>query len=233
VSARVGDARLHQAQARRRGPALATGLREFAPDAGGVIVTRAGERPGKRGQFFEVEVVEAGWESDGIVHPATEDGVGSLFAGGGSRFRHRDVNVFEDLAWGDAENAFAGFHEIVALAATVRAAERVRETKRGVELFGFDQKTRAVCLPLDRFHGADPSAAKLQNFEPDANWLARLVRLPSFCLRANVNLRGKWTWVNPIFLVQLRKFLDVDQHSFSRMNVSANTSHHGHQHVCS
>lgn len=38
-----------------------------------------------------------------------------------------DVNVFEDLARGDAENAVARFDEVVASAAGVHASENVGE----------------------------------------------------------------------------------------------------------
>jgi hypothetical protein len=49
-----------------------------------------------------------------------------------------DVNVFEDLAGGDAENAVAGFDEIVAFASGVLTAEDVSEGEAGGELLGFD-----------------------------------------------------------------------------------------------
>ena len=61
---------------------------------------------------------------------------------------HGDVNIFEDLAGSDAEDSVTGFDEIVTFAAAMLAAEVVGETEAGVELLGFDQETRAICLPL-------------------------------------------------------------------------------------
>lgn len=51
---------------------------------------------------------------------------------------HGDVDVFKDLARGDADDAVGGFDEVVALASGVLAAERVDKAEAGVELFGFD-----------------------------------------------------------------------------------------------
>ena len=125
-------------------------------------MTGARERLRERWQIFEVEVVKTSRESDVVIHPAIEDWFGIFFADWRSvGFHHGDVDIFKNLARSDAENALAGFDEIVSFASAVRAAERVGETEGGVELFGFDQKTCAVRLPLDRFHGADPRAAKL------------------------------------------------------------------------
>ena len=155
----------HEAQARGLGAAVATGLREFAADAGCVVVTGARERFRERWQIFVVEVVEASRQSDVVVHPAIEHWFGSFLADRRCvGFHHGDVDVFENLARCDAENALAGFDEIVSLAAAVRAAESVAEAEGGVELLGFDQEACAVCLPLDRFHDADPRAAKLRDF---------------------------------------------------------------------
>ena len=68
-----------------------------------------------------------------------------------------DVNVFEDLARGDAENAVGGFDEIVALAAGVLPAERVGEGEAGGELFGFDEEAGAIGDPWVRcFHWCQP-----------------------------------------------------------------------------
>jgi len=52
--------------------------------------------------------------------------------------QHRDVDVLEDLAWGDAEDAVAGFDQIVPFATAMLAAEVVGEAEAGAELFGFD-----------------------------------------------------------------------------------------------
>ena len=62
--------------------------------------------------------------------------------------RHRDVNVFEDLFGRDAQDAIAGFNEVITLAAAVLATEMVSEAETGGELFGFDQESCAVGLPL-------------------------------------------------------------------------------------
>ena len=67
---------------------------------------------------------------------------------------HGNVNVLENLARGDGENAVAGFDEVVALAARVLTSEMIREAEAGVELFGFDEKASTVGFPLVGFHGA-------------------------------------------------------------------------------
>jgi hypothetical protein len=61
---------------------------------------------------------------------------------------HGDVDVLEDAARGDAENTVGGFDEVVAFASAMLAAEMIDEAEAGTELFGFDQETRAICLPL-------------------------------------------------------------------------------------
>jgi hypothetical protein len=73
--------------------------------------------------------------------------------------KHGDVDILEDLAGRDADDAVARLDEVVALAAAVLPAERVDEAETGAELFGFDQKASTVGNPFGgRFHGADPSA---------------------------------------------------------------------------
>ena len=72
---------------------------------------------------------------------------------------HGDVDVFEYLARSDAENSLEGFDEVVPLTAAVLATERIGEAEIGVELFGFDQKSSAVCLPFIFCHGAVPATA--------------------------------------------------------------------------
>jgi hypothetical protein len=59
----------------------------------------------------------------------------------------RHVNVLEDMTGGNAQNALAGFYEIVALAAGVLTVERVGEGEVGSELFGFDEKAGAIGDP--------------------------------------------------------------------------------------
>ena len=72
---------------------------------------------------------------------------------------HGDVDILEDLAGRDADDAVAGLDEVVALAAAMMAAERVDKAETGIKLFGFDQKASTVGDPFGgRFHGADPSA---------------------------------------------------------------------------
>ena len=61
---------------------------------------------------------------------------------------HQDIDVFEDTARSDAEDAVEGFDEVVAFAAGMLAAEMVDEGETGSELFGFYEKTRAVRLPF-------------------------------------------------------------------------------------
>ena len=136
-------------------------------------MTGARERLWERGSIFEIEVGEAGSQVDIAVRGRTKGSAATwVLVAHGSGVGHVDVDILKNLARGDAENALIRFDEIVSLAAAVRAAERVRETEGGVELLGFDQKTCAVCLPLDRFHGADPSAAELRKFCGTARELA-------------------------------------------------------------
>ena len=61
---------------------------------------------------------------------------------------HRDVNIFEDLARSDAENSVARFDQVVAFAAAVLPSQVIGEAEVGVELFGFDEESGAVCLPF-------------------------------------------------------------------------------------
>lgn len=70
--------------------------------------------------------------------------------------RHGDVDVLEDLAGSDAENAVEGLDEVVALAATMLASEMIGEAERGAELLGFDEEASAIRFPFDGFHGARP-----------------------------------------------------------------------------
>ena len=64
------------------------------------------------------------------------------------RIIHHDVDVFEDLARGDAQHTVAGFDEVVASASAMLASEMVGEAEARVELFGSNQESRAVGLPF-------------------------------------------------------------------------------------
>jgi hypothetical protein len=66
---------------------------------------------------------------------------------------HYHVNVFEDVARGDAEDAVKRFDEVVAFASGVLAAERVGKAEIATELFCLNEKSGAIGLPLDGFHG--------------------------------------------------------------------------------
>lgn len=57
------------------------------------------------------------------------------------------IDVLEDLARRDAQNAVGGFDQVVALASGVLSPENVGEGEAGGELFGFDQKAGAVGDP--------------------------------------------------------------------------------------
>jgi hypothetical protein len=70
------------------------------------------------------------------------------------RGAHGDVDIFEDLTRGDAEDSVIRLDEVIAFAAAVLAAEVIDEGEAGAELFGFDQEPRAVSFPFSRFHGA-------------------------------------------------------------------------------
>ncbi len=67
---------------------------------------------------------------------------------------HRNVDVFEDVARGDAEHSLIGLDQIVTLASAMLASELVGEAESGSELFCLDEETGAVCLPFLRFHAA-------------------------------------------------------------------------------
>lgn len=72
---------------------------------------------------------------------------GFVFRIGGFRFAERDVNILENLSWGNPENAVGGFDEIVALAAGVLPAKCVGEGEAGRELFGLDEEAGAIGCP--------------------------------------------------------------------------------------
>ena len=61
---------------------------------------------------------------------------------------HGDVNVFEDAARGNADDAVRGFDEIIAFATAMLASEMVDETEIRVKLLGLDQKASAVGIPF-------------------------------------------------------------------------------------
>lgn len=68
--------------------------------------------------------------------------------------RHGDVDVFENLARSDAENAFGGFDQVVALAAAVLTPEVIGEAEGVLEFLGFHQEAGTIGLPFHRSHGA-------------------------------------------------------------------------------
>jgi len=72
---------------------------------------------------------------------------------------HGDVDVFEYLARSDAENSLERLNEVVAFSAAVLTTERIGEAEIGIELFGFYEKSSAVCLPFIFCHGAVPATA--------------------------------------------------------------------------
>lgn len=51
---------------------------------------------------------------------------------------HLNIDVLEDMARGDAENAFVGFDEVVTFSSAMLAAEVIGEAERGSELLGLD-----------------------------------------------------------------------------------------------
>lgn len=71
-----------------------------------------------------------------------------------SRAGHGDVDIFKDLARGDAENSLGRFNQVISLTAAVLTAELIGEAESVVEFLGFDQEAGAVGLPFHRFHGA-------------------------------------------------------------------------------
>ena len=62
--------------------------------------------------------------------------------------KHGDVDVLENLARSDAENAVEGFDQVVALAATVLASKMVGEAETRAELLGLDEEPCAIRLPF-------------------------------------------------------------------------------------
>jgi hypothetical protein len=74
---------------------------------------------------------------------------------------HGDINVLENPSRRDADYALRRFHQIVTLAPRVLTAQAVDERKIASKPPGFDQKARAVSLPLSRFHVALPQGLSL------------------------------------------------------------------------
>jgi hypothetical protein len=125
-------------------------------------------------------------------------GIGMERGGGGGPgvvgVGHRDVDVFEDLAWGDALEAVGGFDEVVAFLAAMLAAERVGEDKRFLELTGFDQKTSAVDGPIGgTAHGVSLASLRLAaaSFQVLAFGLRPLGTAVSFQLSAQAVGSGR------------------------------------------
>ncbi len=81
-------------------------------------------------------------------------GIGWRVKGGHFNPRHLDIDVFENMARGDAENALIGFDEIITLASAMLTSEMIGEAEGGGELLGFDKETSSIRLPFRRFHDA-------------------------------------------------------------------------------
>jgi hypothetical protein len=62
--------------------------------------------------------------------------------------RHENVNVLEDAARGDAHYAIGGFHEVIAFATAMLAAQMIGEAETGIELLRVDQEACAIGLPF-------------------------------------------------------------------------------------
>lgn len=73
---------------------------------------------------------------------------GSVGVLGGGTFGHRDVNIFEDLARRDAEDAVIGLDQIVAFASAVLASEVIDKAECRGELLGVDEESSAVDFPI-------------------------------------------------------------------------------------
>jgi hypothetical protein len=156
--------RSHQTKAGGRG-AHAIGLRKLASDADGlvgagftwmsmvwqgaeiVLASLSGARWFAEFDLFDVQRLEDQAVRRWFV-------MAGFVAGGFGGQGHGNVDVLEDAARGDAEDAVGGFDEVVAFASAVLAAEVVDEAESGTELFGFDQGACAVRLPFQWFHGA-------------------------------------------------------------------------------
>ena len=100
-------------------------------------------------QGLEAKSLQTDWVLAGRVEIGLSgfDFMADIFVG-----RHGNVNVFEDLARGDAEDTIGGLDQIVAFATAVLAAEVIGEAEAGTELLSLDQKTGAIGLPFHYFH---------------------------------------------------------------------------------
>jgi hypothetical protein len=99
----------------------------------------------------EVEVGVARCARHCLWDPGFWDSGFSEWRFGSARFvlhGYRNVNVLEDAARGDADDAVRRFNEVVAFATAMLAAEMVDKTESGIELFGIDQEACAVGLPF-------------------------------------------------------------------------------------
>ena len=67
-------------------------------------------------------------------------------------FRERHVNVLENFAGRDAQNAVAPFDEVIAFAPRVFTAENVGKGEAGGELLSLDQEACAIGDPRIHFH---------------------------------------------------------------------------------
>lgn len=133
--------------------------------------------------------------------------------------RHdRYVDIFENLAGGDAANAVRKFDEIVSLLTGMFASQGIGESERSGELFGFDKETRAIGDPrICCFHRSRVSA--LFFFEifvvvaSRSPWISDFAQpISATCqvqlifVEGRVRLYERGTAiVNSVFLVHLRK----------------------------
>jgi hypothetical protein len=72
-------------------------------------------------------------------------GEGTLAALG---WAHGHVDIFEQLARSDTAHTVGRFDEVVSFLTAMLAAEGIDEEKRFGELFGSDQKARAIYQPV-------------------------------------------------------------------------------------
>lgn len=65
-----------------------------------------------------------------------------------TRIIHHDIHIFENLARRYAQHAVVGLDQVVALATAMLASKMIGEAEIGGELFGSDQESCAIRLPL-------------------------------------------------------------------------------------
>jgi hypothetical protein len=115
-------------------------------DVGGELGCNPFDFQGLDAKWFQGERV-----SSGRIH--VELGSRSLARIG---LHHGNVDVFEDLARSDAEDAVEGLDEVVTFAPTMLTSQMIGKAEGRTELLGFDQEACAIRLPFLNFHGAVP-----------------------------------------------------------------------------